>query len=83
MSQLAALLDANVLYPALIREMLMQLAVEELFRAKWTADIYRESIEALLKHEPHRDQAIQQSNRLNLCVLFLVLLTTTTSPAKK
>jgi hypothetical protein len=29
-----ALLDANVLYPAPIRDILMQLAVEDLFRAK-------------------------------------------------
>jgi hypothetical protein len=32
MSQLTALLDANVLYPAPIRDILMQLAVEDLFR---------------------------------------------------
>jgi hypothetical protein len=39
---------SHVLYPAPIRDILMQLAVEDLFRAKWTADIHREWIEALL-----------------------------------
>lgn len=50
-----ALLDANVLYPAPIRDILLQLAVEDLFRAKWTADIHREWIEALLRNEAHRN----------------------------
>lgn len=63
MSQLTALLDANVLYPAPIRDILMQLAVEDLFRAKWTADIHREWIEALLRHEPHRDRAALERTR--------------------
>jgi hypothetical protein len=52
--QHTALLDANVLYPAPLRDILLQLAVTDLFRAKWTADIHREWIEALLEREPHR-----------------------------
>ena len=63
MSQLAALLDANVLYPAPVRDILMQLAVEDLFRAKWTADIHQEWIEALLRNEPHRDRAALERTR--------------------
>lgn len=57
MSPVTVLLDANVLYPAPIRDILMQLAVEDLFRAKWTAEIHSEWIEALLRHEPYRDRA--------------------------
>jgi hypothetical protein len=34
-----ALLDANVLYPAPVRDMLLQLAVTDLYKAKWSADI--------------------------------------------
>ena len=49
MSYYTALLDANVLYPAPLRDILLQLAVADLFRAKWTADIHREWIEALLE----------------------------------
>ncbi len=48
MSQYTVLVDANVLYPAP-----MQLAVTDLFKAKWTADIHRKSIDALLRNEPH------------------------------
>ncbi len=63
MSYVTALLDANVLYPAPIRDILMQLAVEDLFRAKWSADIHQEWIEALLSHEPHRDRAALERTR--------------------
>ena len=59
----AALLDANVLYPAPLRDLLLQLAVMDLFRAKWTADIHREWIEALLRNEPHRDRAALERTR--------------------
>lgn len=40
-----------------MRDALMQLAVTDLFKAKWTADIHREWIEALLRNEPQRDRA--------------------------
>lgn len=56
MSQYTALLDANILYPAPMRDIFVQLTVQDLFRAKWTADIHREWIEALLRNEPHRDR---------------------------
>ena len=42
MSQYTVLFDANVLYPAPMRDALMQLAVTDLFKAKWTADIHRD-----------------------------------------
>ena len=57
MSHYTALLDANVLYPAPLRDLLLQLANTDLFRAKWTPDIPREWIEALLRNEPHRARA--------------------------
>jgi PIN domain len=62
-SHYTALLDANVLYPAPLRDLLLQLAVADLFRAKWTADIHREWIEALLANEPHRDRARLERTR--------------------
>ena len=58
-----ALLDANVLYPAPIRDVFLQLATSGVFQAKWTADIHREWIEALLRNEPHRDRAALQRTR--------------------
>lgn len=58
-----ALLDANVLYPAPMRDVLMQLAVTDIFKAKWTEDIHREWIDALIRNEPHRDRTALERTR--------------------
>ena len=63
MSQYTVLFDANVLYPAPMRDALMQLAVSDLFKAKWTADLHREWIDALLRYELHRDRAALEQTR--------------------
>ena len=63
MSAYTALLDANVLYPAPIRDILMQLAVTDIFRAKWSADIHEEWIRSLLRDQPHRDRAVLERTR--------------------
>lgn len=63
MSSYTALLDANVLYPAPIRDLLLQLAVTDLYKARWTADIHREWIENLLENEPHRHRADLERTR--------------------
>lgn len=63
MSHYAALLDANVLYPAPMRDVLMQLALTDMFMARWSTDIHREWIEALLRNEPHRDRAALERTR--------------------
>jgi predicted nucleic acid-binding protein len=57
------LFDANVLYPAPMRDLLLQLAVTDIFRARWTADIHREWIDALLINQPHRDRAALERTR--------------------
>lgn len=63
MRSCTALLDANVLYPAPLRDLFLQLAVTDLFKAKWTADIHREWIEALMRDEPWRDRAALERTR--------------------
>ena len=63
MSSYAALLDANVLYPAPVRDLLLQLALTDIYKARWTADIHREWIENLLRNEPHRDRARLERTR--------------------
>ena len=63
MTGYTALLDANVLYSAPVRDLFMQLAVSDVFRARWTADIHREWIDALLRNEPHRDRAALERTR--------------------
>jgi PIN domain len=52
MSAYTALFDASVLYPAVTRDVLMQLALTDLFRAKWTADIHEEWIGSPLRDRP-------------------------------
>ncbi len=63
MGRYTALLDANILYPAPLRDLFLQLALTDLFKAKWTADIHREWIEALLRKEPHRNRADLERTR--------------------
>jgi len=48
-SNFAALYDACVLYPAPLRDLLMQLALTDLFRARWTDQIHDEWIRNVLK----------------------------------
>ena len=44
--------DANVLYPAELRNFLMHLALMGVFRAKWSADVHEEWMQNLLKNRP-------------------------------
>lgn len=44
--------DANVLYPAELRNFLMNLALIGAFRAKWSADVHEEWISSLLENRP-------------------------------
>lgn len=52
MAAFTALYDACVLYPAPLRDLLMHLALADLFRAKWTDAIHDEWIRAVLKSRP-------------------------------
>ncbi|MBV7538503.1 PIN domain-containing protein [Duganella sp. sic0402] len=45
-----AVLDACVLYPAPLRDLLLSLAAEDLYRARWTEMIQNEWITAVLSH---------------------------------
>jgi predicted nucleic acid-binding protein len=44
--------DANVLYPATLRDLLMQLALSDLFQARWTNLIHDEWTRNVLKNQP-------------------------------
>ena len=52
MAGYTALYDACVLYPAPLRDLLLQLAMTDLFRAKWSADIHEEWMRAVLEQRP-------------------------------
>src|SRR3954467_1188927 len=60
-----ALYDANVLYPAPLRDLLVRLATKGLFQARWTARIQEEWISNLLLNRPEitRDQ-LERTRRL-------------------
>ncbi|MGV3527189.1 MAG: PIN domain-containing protein [Candidatus Sericytochromatia bacterium] len=47
-----ALFDACVLYPAPLRDLLMSLAMEDIFRARWTEQIHDEWIRNVLANRP-------------------------------
>jgi predicted nucleic acid-binding protein len=47
-----AVLDANVLYPALLRDVLLSLAHADLYSAKWSAHIRDEWTRSLLRDRP-------------------------------
>ena len=49
MSRYAVLLDANVLYPAPLRDILLQIAVSGAVRARWSERIHQEWTGALLR----------------------------------
>ncbi len=52
MATFTALYDACVLYPAPLRDLLLELAVTDLFRAKWSSHIHDEWIRAVLEDRP-------------------------------
>lgn len=47
-----ALYDASVLYPAPLRDLLMRLALTDLFQAKWSDAIHDEWLRSVLKNRP-------------------------------
>lgn len=49
---LRAFLDASVLYPASLRNLLMRLAVRDLFQARWSRRVHDEWIRAVLRDRP-------------------------------
>jgi len=51
-SSFTVLYDASVLYPAPLRDLLMQLALTDLYRARWTEQIHEEWIRSLLRKRP-------------------------------
>jgi predicted nucleic acid-binding protein len=48
----SAVYDACVLYPAPLRDLLLQLALTDVFRAHWTADIHKEWMRNVTAHRP-------------------------------
>lgn len=55
----AAVLDANVLYPFLVRDVLLSLAQAGLYRPHWTAEINDEWSLHLIEAKPEKEAAIR------------------------
>jgi hypothetical protein len=51
-SQYTAVLDANTLYPAPLRDLLLSLAVDGLYHARWTTRIHEEWVRNLTGNRP-------------------------------
>ncbi len=62
-----AVLDANTLYPAPLRDLLLSLAVDGLYRARWTAQIHAEWVRNLARNRPeieaHLGALVELMNR--------------------
>jgi hypothetical protein len=57
-------LDANVLYPAPLRDLFMRLMLTDLFKARWTDKIHEEWIEALLRKDKHDRATLERTRDL-------------------
>ena len=56
--------DACVLYPAPVRDLLMEIAISGLVQAKWTERIHQEWMSSLVADRPDIESRIQQTRRL-------------------
>ena len=63
MARLTALLDANVLYPAGMRDLLLRLADRYLYAPLWSADIHAEWMRNLLADRPDLSPDILERTR--------------------
>ncbi|MGH8147982.1 MAG: PIN domain-containing protein [Rhodanobacteraceae bacterium] len=63
MSNFVAVYDACVLYPAPLRDLLMHLAVSDLFRARWTTRIHDEWMRNLLANRSDLTRAKLERTR--------------------
>lgn len=66
MSRFTVVYDANVLYPAPLRDLLMRLAATGLFRARWTDRIHDEWMRNVLKNRPDLDPSKLDATRQNM-----------------
>ncbi len=52
-----AFLDASVLYPVSLRNLLMRLTLAGLFQARWSPHVHEEWVKAVLRDHPHIPRA--------------------------
>ena len=61
------ILDANVLYPFWVRDVLLRFAEAGLYRARWSQEILDEWTSSLLNKKPNLEKSIQsQEQAMNI-----------------
>ena len=66
MARFTAFYDANVLYPADLRNLLMHLALTGLFRARWSEGVHEEWMSSLLRNRPDLSREKLERTRMSL-----------------
>ena len=66
MANFIVIYDSCVLYPAPLRDLLMRLALTDLYQAKWTKDIHQEWMRSLLKNRPDLLKERLEKTRLRM-----------------
>lgn len=62
---ITAFLDASVLYPALLRDLLLRFASQHLFQARWSIKVQDEWVSALMRNRPDIPEArIERTRQL-------------------
>lgn len=76
LSKEVVVLDACVLYPAPLRDLLMRLALANLYRPLWTEQIHQEWITNLLQNRPDLTQAqlTRTKNLMNLHIRDAIVI---------
>ena len=64
MAKFSVIYDACVLYPAPLRDLLMRLALTDLFKAQWTDKIHEEWINALLRRDKYDKKVLERTRDL-------------------
>ncbi len=65
MARPVALLDANVLYPARLRDLFIRLAIAGLYQARWSEQLLDECFDSLRAHRPDlNDAQLERTRRL-------------------
>lgn len=64
MAKFTVVLDACVLYPAPLRDLLMRLTVSDLYQARWTEQIHEEWINALLRRDGFERSKLEKIKEL-------------------
>lgn len=63
-SHFTVVYDACVLYPAPLRDLLMWLALTDVFRARWSNQIHDEWIRAVLRERPELSEHLERTRTL-------------------